>query len=91
MNRQELVDKMTEATGISKKDSAAALQAALDAIGDALAGGDKVSLVGFGTFEARQRAARDGFNPQTGVKIKIAAKTVPAFKPGAGLREKVAG
>ena len=91
MNRQELVDSMAEATGLSKTDSAAALQAALDAIGDALAGGDKVSLVGFGTFEARQRAARDGFNPQSGEKIKIAAKTVPAFKPGTGLREKVAG
>jgi DNA-binding protein HU-beta len=91
MNRQELVDSMAEATGLSKTDSAAALQAALDAIGDALAGGDKVSLVGFGTFEARQRAARDGINPQSGAKIKIAAKTVPAFKPGTGLREKVAG
>ena len=91
MNRTELVDKMAEATGLSRKDSAAALEAALDAIGAALAGGDKVSLVGFGTFEARQRAARDGFNPQTGAKIKIAAKTVPAFKPGTGLREKVAG
>jgi DNA-binding protein HU-beta len=91
MNRTELVDKMAEATGLSRKDSAAALEAALDAIGDALAGGDKVSLVGFGTFEARQRAARDGFNPQSGEKIKIAAKTVPAFKPGTGLREKVAG
>ena len=91
MNRQELVDKMAEATGISKKDSAAALQAALDAISDALAGGDKVSLVGFGTFEARQRSARDGFNPQSGEKIKIAAKTVPAFRPGAGLKTKVAG
>ena len=63
----------------------------MDSIGDALADGDKVSLVGFGTFEARERAARDGFNPQTGEKIKIAAKTVPAFKPGAGLKAKVAG
>jgi DNA-binding protein HU-beta len=91
MNRQELVDKVADATDLSKKDIAAALQAALDAIGDALADGDRVSLVGFGTFEARQRSARDGFNPQSGEKIKIAAKTVPAFKPGAGLREKVAG
>ena len=91
MTRPELVDSIAEATGLSKKDSAAALEAALDAIGDALAGGDKVSLVGFGTFEARQRGAREGRNPQTGVKIKIAAKTVPAFKPGAGLKAKVAG
>ena len=91
MNRSELVDSVAEATGLSKKDSAAALEAALDAIGDALAGGDKVSLVGFGTFETRQRGAREGRNPQTGEKIKIAAKTVPAFKPGAGLKSKVAG
>jgi DNA-binding protein HU-beta len=91
MNRQELIDKIAEATGISKKDGGAALDAIVEAIGDALAGGDKVSLVGFGTFEARQRAARGGFNPQTGEKIKIAAKTVPAFKAGAGLKAKVAG
>ena len=91
MNRQELVDKIAEATGLSKKDSAAALEATTTAIGDALADGDKVSLVGFGTFEARQRAARDGFNPQSGKKIRIAAKTVPAFRPGAGLKAKVAG
>ena len=91
MTRPELVDSIAEATGFSKKDSAAALEAALDGIGDALAGGDKVSLVGFGTFEARQRGAREGRNPQTGEKLKIAAKTVPAFKPGAGLKSKVAG
>ncbi len=91
MNRQELIDKIAESTGLSKKDSGAALDATLGAVGDALADGDKVSLVGFGTFEARERAARDGFNPQTGEKIKIAAKTVPAFKPGAGLKAKVAG
>ena len=91
MNRQELIDKIAEATGISKKDGGAALDAIVEAIGDALAGGDKVSLVGFGSFEARQRAARDGKNPQTGEKIKIAAKTVPAFKAGAGLKAKVAG
>ena len=91
MNRQELIDKIAEATGISKKDGGAALDAIVEAIGDALAGGDKVSLVGFGTFEARQRAARDGKNPQTGEKIKIAAKTVPAFKAGAGHKAKVAG
>ena len=91
MNRQELVDKIAEATGLSKKEAGAALEATVGAIGDALAAGEKVILVGFGTFEARQRAARDGFNPQTGKKIKIAAKTVPAFKPGAGLKAKVDG
>ena len=91
MNRQELVDKIAEAAGLSKKDSGDALDATLAAIGDALAEGDKVSLVGFGSFEARQRAARDDKNPQTGEKIKIAAKTVPAFKAGAGLKAKVAG
>jgi DNA-binding protein HU-beta len=91
MNRQELVDKIAEATELSKKDATAALEAIVGAIGDALAEGEKVGLVGFGTFEARQRAARDGFNPQTGEKIKIAAKTVPVFRPGAGLKAKVAG
>lgn len=91
MNRQELIDKIAEATGLAKKDAGAALEATVDAIGDALAEGDKVSLVGFGTFEPRERSARDGLNPQTGKKIKIAAKTVPAFKPGAGLKAKVAG
>jgi DNA-binding protein HU-beta len=91
MNRTELVASIADASGLSKKDGAAALQAALDAIGDALAAGDKVSLVGFGTFEAGQRGAREGRNPQTGKKMTIAAKTVPAFKPGAGLKSKVAG
>ena len=91
MNRQELVDKIAEATGLSKKEAGAVLEATVGAISDALAEGEKVGLVGFGTFEARQRAARDGFNPQTGEKIKIAAKTVPVFKPGAGLKAKVAG
>ena len=91
MNRQELVDKIAEATGLSRKDATASLEAIVGTIGDALAEGEKVGLVGFGTFEARQRAARDGFNPQTGAKIKIPAKTVPAFKPGAGLKAKVAG
>lgn len=91
MNRQALVDKIAEATGLSKKDAGAALEATVDSIGDALAEGDKVSLVGFGTFETRKRKARDGKNPQTGEKIKIAAKTVPAFKAGAGLKAKVGG
>ncbi len=91
VNRQDLIDKIADATGLTKKGSGDALDATLNAISDALAAGDKVSLVGFGTFEARERAARDGFNPQTGEKIKIAAKTVPAFRPGAGLRAKVDG
>lgn len=91
MNRQDLIDKISEATGLTKKGSGDALDATLNSIADALAAGDKVSLVGFGTFEARERAARDGFNPQTGEKIKIAAKTVPAFRPGAGLRARVDG
>ena len=69
---------------------AAALEAALDAIGDALADGYKVSLIGFGTFEARERSAREGRNPQTGAKIQIAAKTVPVFRAGKALRDKVA-
>ncbi len=89
MNRQDLIDSIAEATGLTRKGSGDALDATLDAISSALADGEKVSLVGFGTFEARERAARDGFNPQTGEKIKIAAKTVPVFRPGKALRDKV--
>ena len=89
MNKSELVDLVAEKTGMSKKDSETAVKAVLDSITDGLVRGNKVQLVGFGTFEVRQRKAREGRNPATGEKIKINALKVPAFKPGKALKEKV--
>ncbi len=90
MNKSELVAALAAQSGASKKDAEAVLNAFVDVVGDTLKKGDKISLVGFGTFEARKRAAREGKNPQTGAKIKIAATTVPAFKAGKALKDKVA-
>ena len=90
MNKTELVAAIAAQSGASKKDAEAVLNAFVDVVGDTLKKGDKISLVGFGTFEARKRAAREGKNPQTGAKIKIAATTVPAFKAGKALKDKVA-
>ena len=90
MNKTELVAALAAQSGASKKDAEAVLNAFVDVVGDTLKKGDKISLVGFGTFEARKRAAREGKNPQTGAKIKIAATTVPAFKAGKALKDKVA-
>ncbi|MCL2636832.1 MAG: HU family DNA-binding protein [Oscillospiraceae bacterium] len=90
MTKIELVAAIAEKTGFSKKNSEVALIAVIDSITDALKKGEKVSLVGFGTFEVRERAAREGINPQTQKKIKIAAKKVPAFKAGKLLKESVA-
>lgn len=90
MNKTELVAALAAKAGTSKKDAEAVLAAFVDVVGDTLKKGDKVALVGFGTFEARKRAAREGKNPQTGAKIKIAATTVPAFKAGKALKDKVA-
>ncbi len=89
MNKGELVSAMAEKTGLSKKDTEATLNAFTDIVSNALAKKDKIQLVGFGTFEARERAARTGRNPQTGEEIKISASTVPAFKPGKALKDKV--
>lgn len=89
MNKSELVGKVAEKSGLSKKDSEKAVNAVIDAIGEALAQGDKVSLVGFGTFEVRERAPRTGRNPQTGEEIAIPATKVPAFKAGKALKESV--
>lgn len=89
MNKSELVDLVAEKAGMSKKDSEKAVKAVLDSITGGLAKGDKVQLVGFGTFEVRHRKAREGRNPATGEKIKIKALKVPAFKPGKALKEKV--
>lgn len=90
MTKVELVASITEKTGFTKKNSEQALVAVLESITDALKKGEKVSLVGFGTFEVRERAAREGINPQTQKKIKIAATKVPAFKAGKVLKETVA-
>ncbi|MBO5136316.1 MAG: HU family DNA-binding protein [Clostridia bacterium] len=89
MNKMELVAKVADAANLSKKDAEVAVKAVTDAIACALAKGDKVQLVGFGTFEVRTRAARTGRNPQTGKEIKIAAAKVPAFKAGKALKDKV--
>ncbi len=89
MNKSELVDLVAEKAEMSKKDSEKAVKAVLDSITDGLVKGDKVQLVGFGTFEVRSRKEREGRNPATGEKIKIKALKVPAFKPGKALKEKV--
>ena len=87
MNKQELVSAMAEKANLSKKDAEAALAAFVSSVEDALKKGDKVQLVGFGSFEVRDRAARTGRNPQTGAEMKIAAAKVPTFKAGSGLKE----
>ena len=90
MNKTELVSAMAEKADVTKKDAEKVLGACIDVVGDALKKGDKIQLVGFGTFETRERAAREGKNPQTGEKIKIAACTVPAFKAGKALKDLIA-
>ena len=87
MKKQELVAAIAQEAEISKKDADRALAAAINAISKALADGDKIQLVGFGTFEVRERAARTGKNPRTGEVIKIAASKVPAFKAGKALKD----
>lgn len=90
MNKTELVAAVAEKANISKKDADAAVAALVATVTEAMKAGDKVALVGFGTFEARARAARTGVNPKTGATIKIAATKVPAFKAGKALKEAVA-
>ena len=89
MNKADLIAKVAEKTDFTKKDAEKAVSAILASIEEALSSGDKVQLVGFGTFEIRNRAARKGRNPQTGQEIKIAAAKVPVFKAGKALREAV--
>lgn len=85
MNKAELIDEMAAASGLSKADSKKALDAFVDATAKALKKGDRVALVGFGSWSVSERAARTGRNPQTGKEIKIAAKKVVKFKSGAEL------
>jgi DNA-binding protein HU-beta len=89
MNKAELVDAIAAGSGISKADSKRALDAFIDATANALKAGDRVSLVGFGSFSVSERAERKGRNPQTGAEITIAAKKVVKFKAGTELSEKM--
>ncbi len=89
MNRTDLVNAIAEEAKISKQDASNGLKAALSAITDALANGDKVSIVGFGTLTVTEKAARTGFNPRTKQAIEIPARKTIKFKPGAELSDKV--
>ena len=89
MNKAELVAAMAEQAGLSKKDAEAALKAFTDVVSDELKNGGKVQLVGFGTFEVSERAAREGRNPQSGEVMKIAASKDPKFKAGKALKDLV--
>ena len=87
MNKTELVAALAEKADVSKKDAEKVLNAFIESVQEAVKAVDKVQLVGFGTFESRTRAAREGKNPQTGEKIKIAASKVPAFKAGKAFKD----
>ena len=89
MNRKELIDALSNKTGSTKTDAERNIAALIDIVSDTLAQGGNISLVGFGTFEVRERAARTGRNPKTGAELKIAASKIPAFKPGATLKAAV--
>ena len=91
MNKAELVSKMAEKSELTKKEAEAALNAFMKSVEEALVAGEKVQLVGFGTFEVRQRAARKGRNPQTKAEIKIPASKAPVFKAGKGLKDIING
>jgi len=90
MNKSELIDAVADKADLTKAAAGRAVEAVLDAVVETVAKGDNVSVIGFGTFEARKRAARNGKNPKTGEAIKIAATTIPAFKPGKAFKDKVA-
>jgi len=89
MNKSDLIQAVAEKSGLTKKDSASAVDAVFDGIADSLAKGEKVQLIGFGTFEVRSRKAREGRNPATGEIMKIEASKAPAFKAGKALKDKV--
>ena len=90
MNKTELVTEIAEKADTSKKEAEVVLRAFTDVVTEQLKKGEKIQLVGFGTFEVRERAARKGINPRTGKEISIEATKVPAFKAGKGLKDKVA-
>ncbi len=89
MNKAELVEEVSGEVGLSKRETQKVIDAIIGTIKDTLATGEKVTLVGFGTFGVRQRMARTGRNPQTGAALQIPAKKVPRFAPGKTLKEKV--
>ena len=89
MNKSELIDAVAHSSGLTKADTAKAIDGVVAAIGQALKNGDQVTLVGFGTFLVREREARTGRNPQTGAEISIAASKLPSFKAGQGLKDAV--
>jgi DNA-binding protein HU-beta len=90
MNKGELVDKVSEKAGVTKKQADSVLSAAIESIMEAVSKGDKVTLVGFGSFESRDRKAREGRNPKTGEAMEIPATTVPAFSAGKQFKDLVA-
>ncbi len=87
MTKMELIEMVSEKSGFSKKDANKAVKAVFDSMSDVLEKGDKVQLVGFGSFEVKDRPARKGRNPQTGEEISVSARKVPVFKPGKNLKE----
>ena len=89
MNKADLVAKVAEKSGVTKKDAEKAVAGVFAAVQEALAAGDRVQVLGFGTFEVKERAARIGRNPQTGEELQIAASRNPSFKPGKALKEAV--
>lgn len=89
MNKTELVAGVAEQAGLTKKDAEKAVNALFDCVQQALAGGEKVQLIGFGTFEVKKRAARKGRNPRTGQDIEIPASSSPSFKAGKALKDAV--
>lgn len=89
MNKTELIAAIVDKSGVAKKDVEKALSAFVDTVAAELKKGEKIQLVGFGTFEVRERAARTGINPQTGAKIEIAASKNPVFKAGKALKDSV--
>ena len=89
MNKTQLIDVVATKTGLKKKEAEAAVNAMNEAIVEALVAGDKVQLIGFGTYEVKTRAARDGRNPKTGETIKIAASKAPAFTAGKAFKDAV--
>ena len=89
MNKNELIAAVAEATGVSKKDTDAVIKATFEKITEAMVAGDKVQIIGFGTFETSERKAREGRNPQTGKTMKIEASKAPKFKAGKALKDAV--
>ncbi len=90
MSKKELIAKVAEKAGVTKKEAEAVIAATFEALTDAMVAGEKIQLVGFGTFEARERKARTGINPMTKEKVEIAATRVPAFKASKNLKDAVA-